>query len=251
MGRNPIMEDRMSVPADLAGTHTTSPALQHAPVRSLADRHRPRILAHLLALDLRDRYLRFGHAAGDGQIARYVDQIDFEQDEVFGIFNRRLEVVALAHLAYLGHDETAPQCAEFGVSVLSRARGRGWGARLFDCAVLHARNRHVDTLLIHSLVENRAMLHIARAAGAVVEHEGSDALARLKLPPENIGTHLEALFEHQMAEFDYGLKVHARRLDQWLGQLTGSPMPSLAPDSGAHKSGDAVTAIKPESPPPV
>jgi GNAT superfamily N-acetyltransferase len=251
MGRNPIMEVRMSVPAELAGTHTASLALQHAPVRSLADRHRPRILTHLFALDLRDRYLRFGHAAADGQIARYVDQIDFEKDEVFGIFNRRLEVVALAHLAYLGHDEKAPQCAEFGVSVLARARGRGWGARLFDCAVLHARNRHVDTLLIHSLAENRAMLHIARSAGAQVEHEGPDAVARLKLPAENIGTHLEALFAHQLAEFDYGLKVHARRLDQWLGQLTGSPVPAFGLDSGAHESGAILMAAKPEIPPPV
>jgi GNAT superfamily N-acetyltransferase len=241
----------MTVPADEAAAQTTSLALQHAPVRSLGDRHRPRILAHLLALDLRDRYLRFGHAASDGQIARYVDQVDFEQDEVFGIFNRRLEVVALAHLAYLGHDETAPQCAEFGVSVLSRARGRGWGARLFDCAVLHARNRHVDTLLIHSLVENRAMLHIARAAGAQVEQEGSDAVARLKLPAESIGTHLEAMFEHQMAEFDYGLKVHSRRLDQWLGQLTGMPLPSHAPDSGARNPGGAEVAAQPKGSPSV
>jgi len=243
----------MTVPTDLAGSRTASPAWQHVPVRSLADRHRPRILSHLLALEPRDRYLRFGHAASDGQIARYVDQIDFEQDEVFGIFNRRLEVVAMAHLAYLGHDEKAPQCAEFGVSVLGRARGRGWGARLFDCAVLHARNRQVDTLLIHALVENRVMLHIVRAAGAVVEHEGPDAVARLKLPPENIGSHLEAMFQHQVAEFDYGLKVHARRLDQWLGQLTGTlPAPdSGAPESGAPEPGAVGAAAQPEKPPPV
>ena len=246
----------MTVPADLASPRTTSLALQRVPVRSLAARHRPRILAHLLALEPRDRYLRFGHAASDAQIARYVDQIDFELDEVFGIFNRRLEVVAMAHLAYLGHADKAPQRAEFGVSVLARARGRGWGARLFDCAVLHARNRQVDTLLIHALVENRVMLHIARAAGALVEHEGPDALARLKLPPENIGSHLEAMIDHQMAEFDYGLKVHARRLDQWLGQLTSTlPLPP-APESGARDSGPpepgAVrTATQPEKSPPV
>src|SRR5512134_412228 len=60
------------------------------PVRSLAERHRPRILAHLLSLSENDRYLRFGYAASDAQIARYTDLIDFAQDEVFGIFNRRL-----------------------------------------------------------------------------------------------------------------------------------------------------------------
>src|SRR5688572_2200958 len=69
------------------------------PIRSLAARHRPRIAAHLMALDPHDRYLRFGHPATDEQIAKYVDTIDFERDEVFGIFNRRLELIAMAHLA--------------------------------------------------------------------------------------------------------------------------------------------------------
>ena len=36
---------------------------QWIPIRSLAPRHRPRILAHLLELPPMDRYLRFGHPA--------------------------------------------------------------------------------------------------------------------------------------------------------------------------------------------
>ena len=68
------------------------------PIRSLSARHRPRILAHLLALDMNDRYLRFGYAAGDDQIRRYVERIAFDRDEIFGVFNRRLELIALAHL---------------------------------------------------------------------------------------------------------------------------------------------------------
>ena len=70
------------------------------PIRSLSARHRPRILAHLLALDTNDRYLRFGYAAADDQIRRYVERIEFERDEIFGVFNRRLDLIALAHLAY-------------------------------------------------------------------------------------------------------------------------------------------------------
>ena len=31
---------------------------------------------------------------------QYVQQIDFDRDEVFGIFNRRLRLLAMAHLAY-------------------------------------------------------------------------------------------------------------------------------------------------------
>ena len=157
-------------------------------IRSLSARHRPRILAHLLALNAGDRYLRFGYAAADDQIRRYVERIAFERDEIFGVFNRRLELLALAHLAYepsVDVDPDRPSTAEFGVSVAVRARGRGYGARLFDHAVLRARNRRVDTIVIHALSENVAMLKIVRKAGATIERTGVDAEAHLRLPPEN------------------------------------------------------------------
>jgi RimJ/RimL family protein N-acetyltransferase len=177
------------------------------PIRSLAERHRPRILAHLMSLPDSDRYLRFGYAASDAQIARYTDLIDFAHDEVFGVFNRRLELIAMAHLAGLPEMREA----EFGVSVLPHARGRGYGARLFDHAVLHARNRGVDTLVIHALTENTAMLRIARNAGALVQREGGESLARLQLPPDTLRSHLDAFIESSAAEVDYRLKAQGLR----------------------------------------
>lgn len=171
------------------------------------------MLAHLLSLSNEDRYLRFGYAASDTQIGRYVDLLDFDRDEVFGIFNRKLELLAQAHLAYLPDSGPSRHTAEFGVSVLPKARGRGYGARLFDHAVLHARNRQVDTLIIHALSENTAMLKIARNAGAVVEREGGEAEARLRLPPETLATVIEALVESQAAEIDYQIKSNAQRMD--------------------------------------
>ena len=190
-----------------------APSFRWIPIRSLAERHRPRVLAHLLGLAPADRYLRFGYAASDVQIGRYVDLLDFRRDEVFGIFNRRLELIAMAHLAYLADSPAERNMAEFGVSVSPRARGRGYGARLFDHAVLHARNRHIDTMIIHALSENSAMLRIARNAGATVVREGSEAEARLKLPPETFASHIEELVEGQAAEFDYQLKSNVQRMD--------------------------------------
>lgn len=171
------------------------PALSWIPIRSLAPRHRPRIVAHLQALPAHDRYLRFGQATVDTQIGRYVDLIEFERDEVFGIFNRRLELVAMAHLAYLPHSAGLPAAAEFGVSVAPAVRRRGFGARLFEHAVLHARNRHIDTVVIHALSENAAMLHIVRAAGATIEHDGPELEARLRLPADDAPESLDALVE--------------------------------------------------------
>ena len=152
------------------GAERRSPSL--VPIRSLSPRHRDRIIKHLLKLDARDRYLRFGYAANDEQVRRYVEQLDFERDDIFGIFNRRLELISMAHLAFAGHPEHE-KCAEFGVSVLKSARGKGLGARLFARAVLHARSKNVSMMFIHALSENTAMLKIARNAGATVKREGS------------------------------------------------------------------------------
>lgn len=183
------------------------------PIRSLAPRHRERIVAHLLALDERSRYLRFGYAATDAQIARYVDTLDFEHDEVFGIFNRRLELIAMAHLAHRPADADRKRMAmsEFGVSVLPKARRRGFGARLFEHAMLHARNRGVQTIFIHALSENTAMLKIVRHAGATVERDGSESEAWLQLPPDSFASHLDEIVASRTAELDYLLKLRTRR----------------------------------------
>lgn len=195
------------------------------PIRPLAARHRERILAHLLGLPPHDRYLRFGYAASDEQVVRYVESLNFERDEVLGIFNRRLRLLAMAHLAYLAPEPGPSDArAEFGVSVAANARGRGYGSRLFDLAVLHARNRGVRTLVIHALSENAPMLKIAHNAGAQVVREGSEAQACLKLPADSVASHLEQMMETSAAEWDYRFKLQAARIEQLrraLAQFTG------------------------------
>ncbi|MDN3921167.1 GNAT family N-acetyltransferase [Roseateles violae] len=184
------------------------------PIRSLARRHRRRIAEHLLSLSERDRYLRFGYPATDEQITRYAMNLDFERDEVLGIFNRRLQLLAMAHLAYAPAPQLPgkPAMAEFGVSVLQRGRGRGFGARLFERAALHARNRGIDTLFIHALSENAPMLKIARNAGATVERDGSESEAWLRLPPDTVSSHVGEAIERHMAEMDFQFKRHVRVL---------------------------------------
>ena len=191
------------------------------PVRSLGRRHRERILSHLMALSETDRYLRFGYVANDAQLSKYVDMLDFDRDEVFGIFNRRLELIAMAHLAYPDEAAATARAAmsEFGVSVLPRARGRGFGKRLFEHAVLHARNRGVRLLFIHALSENTAMLKIARNAGATVRRDGSESEAWLELPDDTVASHVGQMVEQQAAELDYRFKLHAHQVNTVLDSL--------------------------------
>lgn len=196
-----------------ASASTAAPSFRWVPIRSLSARQRPRIVDHLRALSESDRYLRFGYAASDAQLAHYADLIDFENDEVFGIFDRRLRLLAMAHLAQLPlRRESLTREAEFGVSVLAKARGRGYGTRLFEHAVLHARNRHIETLVVHAMSENTPMLSIARHAGAVVVRDGSDSLARLQLPPDDWISHVDEMVESRAADLDYRLKRQARRV---------------------------------------
>lgn len=190
------------------------------PIRSLGPSHRERIAQHLLSLDEHDRYLRFGYPATDEQIRRYADGLDFERDDIYGIYNRKLELLAVAHVAFSDNQKLTPH-AEFGVSVLKTARGRGYGARLFDRAVMHARNQGVNLLFIHALTENTAMLKIARNAGATVERMGSESEAHLVLPAATLQTRLTEMVDDQVAEVDYGIKRQAKNLHNLLTDLQG------------------------------
>jgi RimJ/RimL family protein N-acetyltransferase len=196
--------------------NTPTPVM--VPIRALGPSYRERITQHLLQLEPADRYLRFGYAANDEQIRRYAEQLDFNRDEIFGIYNRRLELIAMAHLAFSEHPEHK-QCAEFGVSVLKQARGRGFGARLFERAVMHARNEGVNMVFIHALSENTAMLKIARSAGATVRRDGSESEAYLQIQPASLDTRMAEMVEQQFAEVDYQIKKQAKQFWDFLANV--------------------------------
>ncbi len=192
------------------------------PIRALTSRHRRRIAEHIIALPEHDRYLRFGYVATDEQVRKYVDGLDFKRDEIYGIFNRRLQLIAMAHLAF-SSDPKNPNCAEFGVSVSADARGKGLGTSLFERAVLHARAKNVDMIFIHALSENTAMLKIARKAGALVESFGGEVEAHLQLTAQDFSDRVENAVkdavENSLGELDFRLKLRALQFWEFLASL--------------------------------
>jgi RimJ/RimL family protein N-acetyltransferase len=229
------LRDKFGLPVSPTGADQLSPALapgprhpEHlsdgwVPIRDLHARHRARIVDHLLQLDERDRYLRFGATTSAEQVRRYVASIDFRRDEVFGVFNRKLQLVAMAHLAALpSHTPGARRAMEFGVSVLPAGRGKGLGGRLFKHAMVHARNQHASHMMIHALTENAPMLRIAAKAGAVIERDGRDAEAWLKLPPDTMGSHIDSSVQSMAAEALYRVKYRVLHVSAWLRGITGS-----------------------------
>jgi GNAT superfamily N-acetyltransferase len=194
------------------------------PIRSLHERHRGRLLRHLLELSDRDRYLRFGYPANDAHIQAFVQRLDFERDAFFGVYDSRLALVGTAHLAVETGSPATPgeAMAEFAVSVSERARGQGLGQLLFDHAVQRARSRGIERLFIHALSENTAMLRIARRAGAEVERHGSESEAWLQLPAASRSTRWSLRVAAQAAAVDYQWKLQrriARRLWALLHEL--------------------------------
>ena len=188
------------------------------PIRILSAKHRAKIAAHLKRLGTQDRYLRFGYPATDEQIDGYVAQLNFARDDIYGVFNRRLQIVSMAHLAFSVDPQWAT-CAEFGVSVDLKMRGRGLGARMFDRAMTHARNEGVSLMFIHALSENTPMLKIARKAGARVERDGSESDAYLSLQPANLDSQVHEFLEEGLADLDFQIKTRARQFLQLLRTL--------------------------------
>ncbi|GAB3421054.1 GNAT family N-acetyltransferase [Massilia agilis] len=191
-------------------------------VKELHERDRRRMLRHFLALDDSDRLLRFGTVLKNEQIESYVAKIDFERDIVFGVVNRRFQLVGVGHLAFLGKEgerekaTSKERVAEFGVSVSSSARGQGVGTKLFERAAIHCRNSDIDTLYMQCLSSNKTMMHIAKKAGMQIKREYGEADAYLQLPPPSPSSVLQEAFEEQFASIDYAVKANARAAMKWL-----------------------------------
>lgn len=186
-------------------------------VKELGERDRHRVRKHFLALDKEDRLLRFGQPLGDEQVVDYVNRLDFRRDTIYGVYNRTFRLDAVAHLAFAprssapGNPSTEKEMiAEFGVSVLSHARGHGLGSALFERAAIHCRNNDVDTLYMHYLTRNKAIMHIAKKAGMEVERDYSESEAHLRILPASPGSVLQEALQEQFATFDYAIKAQAR-----------------------------------------
>ena len=183
-----------------------APSAPLVPIRPLGAGERHALREHFLALDAADRYLRFGYAASDAQVLAYVDGIDFTRGEIYGVFNRKLELIAVAHLA-VGADGRA----EFGVSVLPSARGKGIGTRLFERAAMHARNRGIDCMTMQCLTHNAPMVRIARRAGMQVHACGGETEGVLRMPHGSLRSHLDEWLADATGEIDFALKLGRHR----------------------------------------
>jgi GNAT superfamily N-acetyltransferase len=144
-------------------------------VQRLNDGIRATLMAHFLALPMKDRSLRFGRSLAPTVIAAYVDGIDFGRDVVFGVYDSQFMLIGEAHMAI------RDDLAEVALSVLPVHRSRGVGNALFNHALVHARNHCIPKLFMHCQSGNAPIIRIAQRFGMNIIASGGDAYAQLNL----------------------------------------------------------------------
>ena len=139
----------------------------------------------------------------------YVESIDLSRDAVFVVTDANLAIVGAAHLAREDGQ------AELGMSVLPRDRGHGVGGALLERCAARARNWGVRVMFMNCLVENAAMMHLARKQGLKIAVSGAEAEAFVRLPQPNLTTlAADAVAEH-LGRFDHAEKSY------WLAPVSG------------------------------
>lgn len=186
------------------------------PIR-LRDSDRAALTTHFLSLDADDRRLRFGASLSDDAIRGLDERIDFERDELFGVADDELRLIAVVHVAFY------PAKAELGLSVLAGARGCGLGNALFSRAVMHLTNRGVREVFVHCLSQNGAMMHLARKNGMRVVQEGPETDAYLALPRATQGSIFAEWALDQNARFAHEFRRGARLAIHAMRAVTPRP----------------------------
>lgn len=166
-------------------------------IRELHVTERPAIAALLLGLEPDDRYTRFCAPLRDEQVADYVERLDFTRTRVHGAFDAHNQLVGVVELVIAG------DCAELAFAVRSSHKGHGIGHDLMLRALERARLEGVRHVELTCMMDNHAMLHLAREAGMHPVRRDGESFAEADLAPAAPADHLKALVEESIASGTY------------------------------------------------
>lgn len=162
-------------------------------VMKLAPHERELYVAHLLALEPGERYLRFSSTLSDEAIRGYVRAIDLTRDRLYAAMVKPGSVrlgdaddlatqapIGMAHLARgFGY-------AEVGVSVLAPYQRRHIASVLLEHCIAQCRHWGVSELFTHFLTLNSGMARLAGRFGMQIVAEGGESDAHLAVRPANV-----------------------------------------------------------------
>jgi len=141
-------------------------------------RNREELDAHFAALSAEDLFLRFCSPVSPKYLTGYLDRLEVTGAPLYGIFNFRLELVAVSHF---GVPAQPSSDLEVGLSVIETYRRKGLASTLLYRAASYARSRGFKALVFYCVAENTPMLSLARRLGISVAISQDEALGRLKI----------------------------------------------------------------------
>ena len=128
------------------------------------------ILDYFLSLNQRDRCTRFGIAASDGYIYRYLAGVDWRY---YAAFARRRDAGVLALVELFGDPETGWRRPELAISVAGTLNPEQVRAELLQIAFLAANARGATDIIIHyEPAEEWVPALAAEYGGTLDSHKG-------------------------------------------------------------------------------
>ena len=165
---------------------------------------------HLKSLDPESKTFRFGHTVSDCLIDSLCDQFqqDADRNILFCVENKKLEFVAVGHVALAGKD------TELAFSVLKEYQGQGLGNMLMKRCIQWCRVH--DVLVAHMIcvATNSRIKHMCIRHGIKILNQGNETLASLELPKATSTTFVEEFASVNLDAIDY---VNKRLVHCWAG----------------------------------
>ena len=145
-------------------------------IRELYEEESDKVQALLLGLSEQDRYRRFGRAMTDDALRQYAARIEWDESVLLGAFDAHAELAGILELADTGH------ACEIAIAVAPAHRAQGVGKALMDRALLKAKVRGRDKVLLLCRMDNEPMRRLARSAGLESTLEEGEVTGTLELP---------------------------------------------------------------------
>lgn len=172
--------------------------MPYASVRRVLPHEYPKYRQHLKALDAESKTLRFGYPVTDYVIDQLCDQIeeDHSNHVLFAIENRKLEFIAIGHIA-------VEQGMELAFSVLKKHQGKGFGNLLMRRCIQYCRTHGILKGCMVCLSSNATIRHLCKKYGISLENDQGETLASIELSPASMDTYISEAIDDNLSALDY------------------------------------------------
>jgi GNAT superfamily N-acetyltransferase len=176
-------------------------------IRELYEHERDDVRSFFFALGEEDRCRRFGRVMTNAAVARYVEQLDWDASVLLGAYDSHARLIGVLELADLANGG-----CEIAVVVGPAHRGRGLGKALMDRALLKAKVRGFDRVMLLCQVDNAPMRRLARSAGLSAHIEDGEVESDIEVADAALSDVTEDLTREAMGNAAYASLLATRTL---------------------------------------